>query len=160
MSGKNNTAILRSVFSVSSAFAMLVLLLSGTALYVAPSCRLAEITGWSFLGLSKESWETVHVFFAVLLVVCALVHLVLNWAVFAKYAVNTAGGSMRPRWLFSLVAVITLLVFLAAAYRLPPVVWLHDARERIKSSYSEGASPGYGRGRGVRSGVPDRPGGR
>lgn len=160
MNGSNTAVRMRAVFSVASVFAMLILLFSGVALYVAPSCRVAEITGWSFLGVSKESWETVHVVFAVLLVVCALVHLVLNWTAFAKYAVNTSGGSARPRGLFLLIGVIALLFFLSAVYRVPPAVWVHDVHERIKSSYSGEFSPGFGRGAGARSGAADRPGRR
>ncbi len=57
MSGKNNTAILRSVFSVSSAFTMLVLLLFGNGSVRGAVMQVAEITGWSFLGVSKESWR-------------------------------------------------------------------------------------------------------
>ncbi len=111
---------------------------------MAPSCRVVEITGWSFPGISRESWETVHVVFAVLLVVCALVHLVLNRTAFAKYAVNTSGESAHPRGLFLLVGVIALLFFLGAVYRVPPAVWVHDVHERIMSSYSGEFLPGFG----------------
>ena len=142
----------RAVFSTCSAFAMLFLLISGVALYVAPPCRVAESTGWVFLGIGKDSWEAVHLLFAVIFVLFSLVHLVLNWTVFARYAVNKSGGNSRPQGLFALIAVLAFLLFLLSAFRLPPAVWVHDAHERIKASYIDGAAPGHGHGRGGRFG--------
>ncbi len=160
--GENSpVARMRLIFSVGSAFALLFLLLSGIALYVSPQCRVAESIRWSFLGLSKDSWEVMHIFFALVFAIMSLIHLWLNWRVFTGYVFRDRGVTTRPGGLFVAVGIIAILLFVLSAFELPPAAWVHELREKIKHSWSDGASPVYGpRGGGMHSREPGRLRGR
>ena len=53
----------------------LMLILSGTMLYVSPPGRVAHWTGWTLLGGSKEQWGAVHSLMALVFLIGGLFHL-------------------------------------------------------------------------------------
>jgi hypothetical protein len=75
----------RAFLSIVSAMMLLFLALSGTALYMAPPCSVADRIGWRLLFLSKDGWETVHISFALAFVLIMPFHLWLNWKPFVSY---------------------------------------------------------------------------
>jgi ABC-type Fe3+-siderophore transport system permease subunit len=136
MAQQTNRLLIRTYLSVGSAFSFLFLVLSGIALYSAPQCKVAEFIHWRFLLLGKESWEAVHISFALMFAVLAPLHLWYNWSTFASYFRRSspdAGIKNRPV-LLSLI--IAMILFLMSALRLPPVIWIHDIHEKIKKSWA------------------------
>lgn len=136
MAQQTNRLLVRIYLSVGSAFSFLLLALSGIALYFAPQCKVAQFVHWRFLLLGKESWEAVHISFALIFVVLAPLHLWFNWSTFVSYFRRpspNAGIKNRPV-LLSLI--IAILLFLMSAFRLPPVIWIHDIHEKIKKSWT------------------------
>lgn len=53
--------------------------LSGIALYLAPSGKIAEITKWTFLGLNRSVWEALHIYFGFAMIALVAIHLFVNW---------------------------------------------------------------------------------
>lgn len=67
--------IQRRIVSITLTLAFLLLLASGIAMYLRPEGSLADWLGWSFLGLAKKEWESLHTAGAVLFCLVALLHL-------------------------------------------------------------------------------------
>lgn len=120
-------------FLVAWAFA--VLLLSGIALFIGPSGRVARDIGWHWIGLDKAGWGGLHTIFAILFVAFAVLHLVLNWRPFHGYLVDRASHhfSMSAELLVSL-AVAAFLVF-ATVYNIPPAPQISSATEYFRRTF-------------------------
>ena len=120
-------------FLVAWSFA--VLLISGIVLFVAPSGRVARDVAWHLAGLDKENWGGLHLIFAILFVVFAVLHLALNWRPFQGYLVDRASHHLRlsPELLISL-AVVGFLVFATVA-NVPPAPQLAAATEYFRKSF-------------------------
>jgi hypothetical protein len=56
----------------------LLLGFSGVLLYITPRGRVANSTGWTMFGLSKQDWQAIHLNFAVMLLIVVALHLYLN----------------------------------------------------------------------------------
>jgi hypothetical protein len=103
-------------------------------LYVSPKGRVANWTGWSLFGLSKESWASAHTTMAVLfLLVCAL-HIVYNWRPLLNYLkMPLAKGMKRSNSEVIGALAITLVVFLGTLWGLPPFSTVGTIGENIKN---------------------------
>ncbi|MBN1531242.1 MAG: DUF4405 domain-containing protein [Spirochaetes bacterium] len=152
MMATDTKPITRAYLSIGAALAFLVLVVSGTALYTAPPCSVADRIGWRFLFLSKENWEGIHITFALSFLILASLHLWYNWSVFLRHLRERfAGPGIMSRPLLITIAAAVAL-FLMAAFHVPPVSWIHDAHEMIKFSWGERGDrgpgfPGQGRGK-------------
>jgi len=57
----------------------IIVVLSGIALYLAPSGKIAKMIGWTFLGLSKDTWKNLHIHFGLIMIGLVVVHIVLGF---------------------------------------------------------------------------------
>jgi hypothetical protein len=110
----------RSFASLMLFLGFLVMLISGSILYISPRGRTANWTGWGILGLGKEEWASVHITAAILLIVMACLHLFFNWSIFVNYLKSrrTSGFRLRKELIASLAA--TAVCFLGTVWELPP----------------------------------------
>ncbi len=132
---------MRAFLSVSSAFAFLFLALSGAILYVAPQCFVADATGWRCLFIGKDGWEAIHLTFALALLVLTPLHLWYNWSTFIGY-IKMKTAAVREIPIPAMIAIATAAVlFLMSLAGIPPVSWIHDAREKIKLSWRKDLGP-------------------
>ncbi len=131
----------RAFLSVASALAFLFLALSGAVLYVAPQCFVADATGWRCLCIAKDTWESIHLTFALAFLVLTPLHLWYNWSAFTGYLKKKAGAAREmpvPALIAAALAAVLLLMSLGG---IPPVSWIHDAHEAIKRSWRRDLSP-------------------
>ncbi|WP_457753998.1 DUF4405 domain-containing protein [Thermococcus sp.] len=74
--------------------------ISGIALYQAPPGRIADTIGWTFLGVTKDTWETVHTYLGFAMTGLVAVHLIIGFnsmvvmlkSAFKKSRVKVAGS--------------------------------------------------------------------
>jgi len=125
---------MKKYISISITFCFIMLFTSGLALYFAPSCKTAQKIGWSFLFIGKESWEAVHIVFAVLFLITMATHLILNWKIFVLYFFDREKNILNIKAAI-LCAAAAILFFLMSVFNIPPVSWLHKAHEIIKFSW-------------------------
>ncbi len=113
----------------------LMLILSGTMLYVSPPGRVAHWTGWTLLGGSKEQWGAVHSLMALVFLIGGLFHLLkFNWTVFLDYLKRKKN---RRRYSRELIAAVALfgLVMAGTLAEVPPFKYVMDLSETIKNSW-------------------------
>ncbi len=134
---KSGTFSGRGFTSVASALCFVALAVTGGVLFVTPPGRVAHWTGWRLLGLTKDQWGALHIWFALLFLIASGFHIWLNWRPLLSYFKSrlTRRFALRREWTLALamcgvVAVGTLM-------KLPPFSSLVALNETIKDSWEE-----------------------
>jgi len=101
-------------------FSTFILLLSGIALLLSPSGRIARETSWQILGLDKAGWESVHDLFRFLSIFLASVHVWLNERAIISYMQDRARSAHRiKKELIAALVITGVLLLLAVLHVLP-----------------------------------------
>lgn len=137
--GRNPSS--RAFLSVASALAFLFLALSGVVLYVAPQCFVADATGWRCLFIEKDTWESIHLTFALSFLILTPLHLWYNWSAFIGYFKKKTAAARETPLPALIAAALAAVLFLMSLGGIPPVSWVHDAHEAIKLSWRKDLSP-------------------
>ena len=111
----------RSTTSFSLLFSTIILLISGIAILLSPSGRIARDTGWQILGLDRVSWESVHDLFGFFFIFLALVHLWLNRRAIVSYVRDRARSAYRVKKELIAAILITGIVSLLAVLHVFPL---------------------------------------
>ena len=153
-----NSISMRGVTSLFIAITLTALMISGAALFIAPPCSVAGVIGWSFAGLPKSGWETIHVIMAISFVILSLIHVfAYNFKALKGYIVSPESQRFRLKKEALAALIIAFILISMAAVELRPFSALMDYQDRIKDSYREsvdwnrgydGSGPGRGMGRG------------
>jgi hypothetical protein len=96
---------MKAFVSLLLALFFLALGFSGVILYLTPRGRVTNWTGWTMLGLEKQGWQAVHMNIALLFLIVAGLHLVLNWTMFWGYIKKKASFGLNLK-LEMLVAIL------------------------------------------------------
>ena len=108
--------MLRRLFWLLFAFSLAGLTASSLALFAGPSAEVADWAGWSFLGLSRPRWESLHYGMGLLLAVSGLVCLVTGGR--RMMAAGDEAADAAPAWI---TAIIVFAAFvLSSMLMLPP----------------------------------------
>ena len=75
----------RAFISVTTALSFLAMSVTGIVLFVTPPGRIAHWTGWKMLALTKDEWGGLHIWFSLIFMIAAVLHLYLNWRCFLSY---------------------------------------------------------------------------
>jgi len=108
----------RALTSLVILLAFLVLATTGLILYVAPQGSVANRTGWSVLGLSKQQWIAIHTTMALLFLVTTGFHVYFNWQTLLRYLVFKRKLHLKREMIVAVVLVS--VVFAGAALGIPP----------------------------------------
>ncbi|WP_320111332.1 DUF4405 domain-containing protein [Draconibacterium orientale] len=128
----------RAFISFGLSWAILVLLVSGVILYVAPPGRYAHWVNWELAGLSKEGWQAIHTLFSLAFIVLSIFHLFsVNWKSFVSYlkSKTTKGFNKKKELIFSIVAV--LVFFFGTVFSIPPFQTVMDLGETATNSWEK-----------------------
>lgn len=90
--------------------------ISGIALYLAPSGRIVRESGWTFLGLGKDAWESLHLYFGFAMIALVALHLAVNFSPMVCMIKNITVKRKNWRALAGLTAVTGLFIAGAAVY--------------------------------------------
>jgi hypothetical protein len=110
----------------------LILAATGTAMFFTPRGRVAHWTNWTFLGLDKDQWSSVHLSVATLFIIMAVLHIFFNWKVLLGYLRLKRVKGLRLKK--ELAAALALGLFFVAGTLggWPPFGMLIDAHGEIK----------------------------
>jgi len=125
----------RGFISTMTGVSFLGVCLTGITLFITPPGRIANWTGWTWWGLTKHQWGGLHMWFGLLFVVTALIHVCFNWRVLLSYFKSTLTKhfALRAEWVLSLVLCGLLAFGTIAGIR--PFSDLLDWNEVIKRSW-------------------------
>ncbi len=93
MSTEKKPFSLHSLAVALAACSLAVLGVSSVALFVAPNCSMARVTGWTLLGLSKDSWEALGTWFGFLAILSGVLYVAVHRRLLLSYLKT---GGARP----------------------------------------------------------------
>ncbi|SMF00885.1 DUF4405 domain-containing protein [Desulfovibrio gilichinskyi] len=113
--------MLRKITSLISFFAIIVLSLTSIILYLVPQGRVAYWADWTFLGLSKDQWGSIHICTGVLFLFASIIHIWLNWKPIIAYLKKKSSTSNFSSAAFFISILLTLYVAIGSLTGLPPM---------------------------------------
>jgi len=122
-----------AVFLVTLSF--IVMLTSGAALFIAPTGRIANDMGWTFLWLSRDTLQSLHVAFSVLFVAFGLAHLVMNARSLIRHLRDRASHRLVVTREAGIALLLTILLIATSILALPPSSVLHDLNHYFRTTY-------------------------
>ena len=130
----------RGFVSLFLGLAFLVLSLSGVVLYVTPRGRVANWTGWTMLGLDKQTWQAIHIDIALVFLIGALLHLWFNWNALSCYIKKRASMALNLKVEMLVAVLLAMGVVVGAIFQAPPFGTLLDLNYRIKDYWDRWAA--------------------
>ena len=132
---------LRGFTSFAVTISFLTLAISGIVLYVSPRGRVANWTGWGFLGVGKESWGALHTVMALAFLGLAGLHFYLNWKPFLGYLRNKAAGGIKLKWELVAATLFSVAVIAGTLLNIPPFSAVPTLAENIKDYWETTEAP-------------------
>jgi hypothetical protein len=129
----------RALISVLVTISFLVLVLSGVILFVSPPGRIANWTNWTLISLRKNEWGGLHIWFGVVFLAVAVVHLILNWRPLVSYFKSKLTHRVGFRWEWVVGLVLCGAVYAGIRAGVPPFSSLLAFNEEIKESWDKPA---------------------
>lgn len=125
----------RAFTSLCSMFGFILLILTGIILYIEPHGRVAYWSKWSFWGLEKGQWDNIHIFSGLLFLAAGGFHLYYNWKPLIKYLSARVETTLRYKRELGVCILILLYIVASGIWSLPPLAYVSDLGENIKSSW-------------------------
>jgi hypothetical protein len=125
----------RPFTSLCSLVSFILLMLTGIILYIVPHGRVAYWTKWTLFGLEKDQWGNIHIFSGLLFLVAGGFHLYYNWKPLINYLSNKMETGLRYQRELMVTSLIFLWILASGIWSLPPLAYVADLGEAIKSSW-------------------------
>lgn len=125
----------RGFVSVATGLSFLWMSITGIVLFITPKGRVANWVEWRMMGLTKDQWGGLHIWFSLIFMVVAAFHIYLNWQSLLNYFRDKVRRTyaLRREWLFSLI--ICGIVFVGTLADVTPFSSLLVWNELIKNSW-------------------------
>jgi hypothetical protein len=115
----------------------ILLIVSGTVLFVSPAGRISNWTNWRMGALTKTQWQSIHTLTAIAFLVGGLFHLLkFNWKVFWAYARKKGDSGWQYRKELAASIVLVVVVMAGTIIGIPPFSSVMSAGETVKNSCS------------------------
>lgn len=136
----------RGFTSLILTLSALVATVSGILLYVVPEGRVAYWNHWSFWGLTKEQWGSMHTITSFLFFIAAIFHLVYNWKVLMHYLKDRVKRTFTLGKELVAALILTLVITHGSFALYQPFAAIMDFGEWSKSAWyaGEDVDPPYG----------------
>lgn len=132
VSGKIHKRGLTSFFTL---FGFLIMSVTGLVLYLAPAGRVAYWTTWEFIGITKTDWDNIHILSSILFIVAGAFHIFFNWRPLINYFRDRLKKGVRLRRELLISVVISLWLVVSSIWLLPPLSYLLDFNEWLKTTW-------------------------
>ena len=131
----------RGFVSVTTTLSFLGMAVTGVVLSFVPSCRIANRTGWHFAGLAKEQWSGLHIWFSLLFLIAATVHLVYNWKCLVGYFKDKTRRHLALRWEWGAAVLLVWVISAGTVTGMIPLSTLLNWHASIKYDYVQEPAP-------------------
>lgn len=125
----------RVLTSLCSLVSFILLVFTGIILYIEPHGRVAYWIKWNFLGLEKDQWGNIHIFSGLSFLVAGGFHLYYNWQPLIRYLSGKIETGLRHQRELMVSGLIFLWIIASGIWSLPPLVYVADLGEAIKSAW-------------------------
>lgn len=125
----------RAFTSLCSLVSFILLCLTGIILYVEPQGRVAYWIKWHFITLEKDQWGNIHVYSGLLFLIAGGFHIYYNWKLLIKYVSGKIESTFQYKRELILSGIILIWVAVSGIWSLPPLVYVSELGESIKSSW-------------------------
>jgi len=125
----------RAFISVTTALSFVAMSVTGVVLFITPPGRIAHWTGWQMLALTKDQWGGLHIWFSLIFMIAAFLHLYLNWRSFLSYFRNRVRKAFALRTEWAIALLLCALVGWATLANVKPFSSLLTWSEAIKRSW-------------------------
>lgn len=123
----------RKYISLFLFYTLLIGLVSGVILYIAPHGKVATYLNWTIIGLDKHQWADLHTVFGLIMLLAGFIHLYFNWRPFVGYIKSKASSLISKQ--FFITSLLTIFVIVGTLYKVPPFGTIIDAGEYFKKSW-------------------------
>ncbi len=133
----------RSFVSMLTAFAFVLMAISGIVIFFTPSGRIARDTSWAFFGLGMSQWIAVHLWMSLVFLITSGIHIYYNYKPILSYFHKKTAKAVEIRieWIAALL--LCLFISLGAAKNIAPFSPLMTLRGQYKPC---GQAGGCGQG--------------
>jgi len=128
---------LRGFISILLVFCMLMMLISGFLLYIAPRGRVANWTSWTALALRRDQWVALHINSSLIFITAILFHLIKNWSRMVGYLKQRSSMRINMKRELTAAFVLTSLVFAATIFELPPISIPVELKYKLRDSWEQ-----------------------
>ncbi len=125
----------RGLVSLMAAVGFLIITVTGLVVYIMPHGRIAYRTDWRFLGLSKTTCGDMHILGGLLLLVAIGFHIYFNWKSLMSYLVTRTTRSLNLKKEIAVSLIVGSWVVMNAMFHIPPLSYILDLNEYVKSSW-------------------------
>ncbi|AFL94456.1 hypothetical protein CL1_0244 [Thermococcus cleftensis] len=127
------SALVRGVIDLLLTVVFAIVLVTGIGLYLAPSGRIADTIGWTFLGMDKDTLTNVHTYFGFAMAGLVSIHLAIGLKSMWVMLKSAFRGS---RFKVAAAFVIPLLL-LAAGYQAFATYVVEEEEESTDYTYED-----------------------
>lgn len=133
---KKNKFSWRAFTSLYITLSLILIIVSGVILYIAPPGRIAKWSYIPILGLEKDQWQALHTIFTFLFIIANGFHLYFNWKPFLSYLSDKRKQLFRLRKELLSTIVIVIGIFYLTLINIQPVKSVMDFGESMKNDWS------------------------
>ncbi len=130
----------RAFISVATALSFVAMSVTGVVLFITPPGRVAHWTGWRIWALTKDQWSGLHIWFSLIFMIAAALHLYLNWRVFLSYFRTRIHRAFALRMEWAVALLLCGIVGWATLAEVKPFSSLLTWNESIKRSWETPAA--------------------
>lgn len=125
----------RGFTSIVLVLGMLMMLSSGLALYLAPRGRVANVTAWTALSLSRQQWAAVHINASILFGAAASAHVVMNGSRLIGYIKKRAALRVNMKRELACAVAVTGVVLAGTVLGLAPINIPADFKYELRDAW-------------------------
>ena len=125
----------RAFVSLCSLVSFILLCFTGIILYIEPHGRVAYWTKWHLLSLEKDQWGNIHIYAGLLFLVAGGFHIYYNWKPLTHYLSKKIKSTLRYKRELMISSALFIWVVVSGIGSLPPLVYVSDLAEAIKTSW-------------------------
>jgi hypothetical protein len=130
----------RALISVTTALSFVAMSITGVVLFITPPGRIAHWTGWRIWALTKDQWAGLHIWFSLVFMIAAILHLYLNWQCFLGYFRTRIHRAFALRTEWTLALLLCGIVGWATLAEVKPFSSLLTWNEAIKRGWDTPAA--------------------
>ena len=124
----------RSLVAFLMAAGFVVAAVTGTVLYVVPKGNIANWTGWTLGGLTKEAWGDVHIVTGAVFLTAGVLHVYFNWKPLKAYIYSRAVRGLNRGRELAVALVLIAFVVVGAVAGWPPLSYVLEFNEWARTN--------------------------